>query len=35
VYAADSQGDPTVYRHICGRRWVPNAAFLPVMLRNK
>jgi hypothetical protein len=35
VYAADSQGDPTVYRHIYGRKWVPNAAFLPAVLRNK
>ncbi len=35
VYAADSQGDPTVYRHIYGRRWVPNAVFLPVGLRNR
>jgi hypothetical protein len=33
VYAGDSQGDPTVYRHIYGRRWVPNAVFLPLVLR--
>jgi hypothetical protein len=33
VYEGDSQGDPTVYRHIYGRRWVPNAVFLPLVLR--
>ena len=35
VYAADSQGDPTVYRHIYGRRWAPNATFLPLVTRNQ
>ncbi len=34
VYEGDSQGDPTVHRHIYGRRWVPNAVFLPLVLRN-
>jgi hypothetical protein len=33
VYEGDSQGDPMVYRHIYGRRWVPNAVFLPLLLR--
>jgi hypothetical protein len=35
VYEGDSQGDPTVYRHIYGRRWVPHAVFLPAVLRNR
>lgn len=34
VYEGDSQGDPTVYRHIYGRRWVPNAVYLPLVLRH-
>ena len=34
VYEGDSQGDPTVYRHIYGRRWVPNAVFLPLVVRS-
>jgi hypothetical protein len=32
VYEGDSQGDPTVYRHIYGRRWVPNIVYLPLVL---
>ena len=35
VYAADSQGDPSVYRHIYGRRWAPSATFLPLVTRNQ
>jgi len=35
VYEGDAQGDPTVYRHIYGRTWVPHAVFLPVVLRNR
>ncbi|MCJ7735995.1 MAG: hypothetical protein MUQ10_01600 [Anaerolineae bacterium] len=35
VYEGDSQGDPTVYRHIYGRRRVPNAVFLPLVVRDK
>jgi hypothetical protein len=35
VYEGDSQGDPTVYRHIYGRRWVPEAVYLPLILRNQ
>jgi hypothetical protein len=35
VYEGDSQGDPTVHRHIYGRRWVPNAVFLPLVVRNQ
>ena len=34
AYAADSQGDPTQFRHIYGRQWTPNAVFLPSALRN-
>ena len=34
VYEGDSQGDPTVYRHIYGRRWVPNAVYLPLVVRH-
>jgi len=34
VYEGDSQGDPTVYRHIYGRRWVPNAVHLPLVVRH-
>ncbi|HSR31416.1 MAG TPA: hypothetical protein VLY63_12700 [Anaerolineae bacterium] len=30
VYEGDAQGDPTVYRHIYGRRWTPNAVLLPM-----
>ena len=33
VYEGDSKGDPTVYRHIYGREWSPNAMFLPLVLR--
>ncbi len=33
VYEGDSQGDPTVYRHIYGRRWVPNILYLPLVVR--
>jgi hypothetical protein len=35
VYEGDSQGDPTVYRHIYGRKLVPEAIFLPVVVRNR
>jgi hypothetical protein len=35
VYEGDAQGDPTVYQHIYGRRWVPNAIFLPLVVRNR
>lgn len=34
TYEGDAAGDPTVYRHIYGRRWVPNAVFLPLVVRN-
>ena len=34
VYEGDAQGDPTVYRHIYGRRWVPNAVYVPLVLRH-
>jgi hypothetical protein len=34
VYEGDSQGDPAVYRHIYGRRWVPNAVHLPLVVRH-
>ncbi len=34
VYEGDSQGDPTVYRHIYGRQWAPYGVFLPIVLRN-
>ena len=34
AFEGDAQGDPTVYRHIYGRRWVPNAVFVPVVLRS-
>jgi hypothetical protein len=34
VYEGDAQGDPTVYRHIYGLRWVSNAVFLPLALRH-
>jgi len=34
VYEGDSQGDPSVYRHIYGRRWVPAIAYLPLVVRN-
>jgi hypothetical protein len=33
VYEGDAQGDPTVYRHIYGRRWVPYGMFLPIAVR--
>lgn len=33
VYEGDSQGDPTVHRHIYGRRWMPNAVYLPLVVR--
>jgi hypothetical protein len=33
VYEGDS-GNPTVYRHIYGRRWVPNAVYLPLVVRD-
>jgi len=35
VYEGDSQGDPTVYRHIYGRMWWPEAVYLPLILRNQ
>ena len=35
VFEGDAQGDPTVYRHIYGRRYVPHATFLPIVLRNR
>jgi hypothetical protein len=35
VYEGDSQSDPTVYRHIYGRMWWPEAVYLPLILRNK
>jgi hypothetical protein len=34
VYEGDSQGDPSVARHIYGRRWVPYASYLPIVQRN-
>lgn len=34
VYEGDSQGDPTVYRHIYGRMWWPQVVYLPLVLRN-
>ncbi len=34
AYEGDSQGDPTVFRHIYARQWVPNAVFLPTVVRN-
>jgi hypothetical protein len=34
AYEADSQGDPTQFRHIYSRPWTPNVAFLPVVLKN-
>jgi hypothetical protein len=34
VYEGDAQGDPTVYRHIYGRRWVPYSMFLPIAVRD-
>ena len=33
VYEGDSS-NPTVYRHIYGRRWVPNAVYLPLVVRD-
>jgi len=33
VYEGDSQGDPTVLRHIYGRFWTTDAVFLPAVLR--
>ena len=35
VYEGDSQSDPTVYRHIYGRMWWPEAVYLPLILRNQ
>ncbi|MBN1993564.1 MAG: hypothetical protein JW953_12765 [Anaerolineae bacterium] len=35
VYEGDSQGDPTVYRHIYGRMGWPEAVYLPLILRNQ
>ncbi|HSJ53850.1 MAG TPA: hypothetical protein VLC52_08875 [Anaerolineae bacterium] len=35
AYEADSQGDPTQFRHIYGRYWTPNVVFLPMVLRNR
>jgi hypothetical protein len=35
VYEGDATGDPTVYRHIYGRRFVPNTVFLPRVVRNR
>ncbi len=34
VYEKDSPGIFGVYRHIYGRRWVPNAVYLPLVVRN-
>jgi hypothetical protein len=34
AYEGDSVGDPTVHRHIYGRRWSPFGAFLPAALRD-
>ena len=34
LYAGESPGDPTVVRHIYGRKWVGNVAFLPLIVRN-
>jgi hypothetical protein len=34
AYEGDSGSNPLVYRHIYGRRWVPNAIFLPLVDRN-
>ena len=33
AYEGDAQGDPTVFRHIYGRRWVPDGTFLPLTVR--
>lgn len=33
VYEADSQGDPTVFRHIYARPWTANVAYVPLVLR--
>jgi hypothetical protein len=33
AYEGDSQGDPTIFRHIYARWWTPNVAFLPLVLR--
>ncbi len=33
VYEGDATADPTVYRHIYGRRWVPYAIYLPLTMR--
>ena len=32
AYEGDAAGDPTVFRHIYGRSWVPQGNFLPVIL---
>lgn len=33
VYEGDSAGDPTVYRHIYGRLWWPEAVYLPLVVK--
>jgi hypothetical protein len=33
AYEGDATGDPTVYRHIYGRIWWPEAVYLPLVLR--
>jgi hypothetical protein len=33
AYEGDSQGDPTIFRHIYGRYWTPNVLYAPLMLR--
>ena len=33
AYEADSQADPTQFRHIYGRQWTPYVEFLPVVLK--
>jgi hypothetical protein len=35
VYEGDAQGDPTVYRHIYGRRLAPFGLFLPIAVRDQ
>lgn len=35
AYEADSQGDPTQFRHIYSRQWTPNVVFLPGVSKNQ
>jgi hypothetical protein len=34
AYEGDAAGDPTVYQHIYGRRWVPEVLHLPLVIRH-